>query len=292
MNHLLFPKGLTGSVLLMAMSTMLAGVAGAQGIPLEELGKAPPTVGAQGEPQILGVVASNGALPFTCDGDGCRADLSTFCLQQARENPGRGQSYVPVAGADIFLSGVDRAGRPVRMPAAPYVGFAADRGFTAVEATVSRETLAELGLSKLAIEIGATVSLLPAAAAADGDPQTAAEIAIATGSFRANAAAFFDREDESGDAIRLTNRMINALRAHSRSPADADGRVLDAALASAAGRTSGLEGMALTRRIYVTCREKVEMTHHFDNVRSCLEAAHDRLVANINIDFWRSLGSY
>ncbi|MGH6930342.1 MAG: hypothetical protein ACREEV_18635, partial [Dongiaceae bacterium] len=48
---------------------------------------------ASAAPQILGIVASNGALPLACDADGCRADLSTFCLQQPRANPQPGQRY-------------------------------------------------------------------------------------------------------------------------------------------------------------------------------------------------------
>jgi len=248
--------------------------------------------GAQAAPQVLGIVASNGPVPLACDDGGCRADLSSFCLQQPRQNPGRGQSYIPLEGADIALIGRDAAGGTVRLAAAPYLNFNTDRGFTAIEVTLPPDKLAVLGLSDLAIEIGEKVSLLPAAAAGDSDPQTVAEIALATGQYRDKGAEFFDHVGESGDAIRLANRMINALPAHDRGAGDSDGRVLEAAIATPAGQTADGKGVALARQMYASCQHKVDVTHHIATMRACLEGSHDRLVVNTNIDFWNSLGSY
>jgi hypothetical protein len=246
----------------------------------------------QAAPQVLGIVASNGPIPLTCDGDSCRADLSTFCLQQPRENPQPGQSYMPVDGADILLTGRNAAGEMVRLSAASYLGFATARGFTAIEVSLPAEKLAALGLTDPAIEIGERASLIPAAAAGDGNPQTAGEIAIATGAFRDKGAEFFDQAGASGDAIRLANRMINALPPHGRRAADSDGQVLEAALATPAGQAAVPGGITLARQMYSTCQEKVDVTHHVANMRACLEGTHDRLVVNTNIDFWNSLGSY
>lgn len=248
--------------------------------------------GAQAAPQVLGIVASNGPVPLACDDTGCHADLSSFCLQQPRQNPGRGQSYIPLEGADIALTGRDGAGETVRLPAAPYLSFNTDRGFTAIEVTLPPDKLAALGLRDLAVEIGEKVSLLPAAAADDSDPQTTAEIALATGKFREKGAEFFDRTGESGDAIRLANSMINALPAHGRSAGDSDGRILEAAIATPAGQTADGKGVALARQMYATCQHKVDVTHHIATMRACLEGTHDRLVVNTNIDFWNSLSSY
>ena len=152
--------------------------------------------GAQAAPQVLGIVASNGPIPLTCDAGGCRADLSTFCLQQPRDNPQPGQSYMPLEGADIVLTGRNAAGETVRLPAASYLGFTTDREFTAIEVSLPAERLAALGLTDPAIEIGEKASLIPAAAANDADPQTAGEIAIATGAYRDKGAEFFDRAGE------------------------------------------------------------------------------------------------
>ncbi len=247
--------------------------------------------GAQAAPQVLGIVASNGPIPLTCDAAGCRADLSTFCLQQPRDNPQPGQSYKPVDGADILLTGRNAAGEVVRLPAASYLGFTTDRGFTAIEISLPAERLAVLGLTDPAIEIGEKASLIPAATASDANPQTADEIAIATGAFRDKGAEFFDRTGASGDAIRLANRMINALP-RGRQAGDSDGHVLEAAIATPAGQTAAPGGVTLVRQMYSTCQEKVDVTHHVASMRACLEGTHDRLVVNTNIDFWNSLGSY
>ncbi len=246
---------------------------------------------AAAAPQVLGIVASNGPIPLTCDSAGCRADLSTFCLQQPRDNPQPGQSYMPMDGAAILLTGRNAAGETVRLPAAPFLAFNTDRGFTAIEVTLPAENLLSLGLTDPAIEIGEKASLIPAAALNDANPQTADEIAVATGSYREKGAEFFDRAGESGDAIRLANRMINALP-HGHHAEDSDGRVLEAAIATPAGQAAAPGGITLVRQMYSTCQEKVDVTHHVASMRSCLEGTHDRLVVNTNIDFWNSLGSY
>jgi hypothetical protein len=250
------------------------------------------TGSAQAAPQVLGIVASNGPVPLACDDSGCRVDLSSFCLQQPRQNPPPGQAYTPLEGADIMLAGRNAAGATVRVPAAPYLDFHTDRGFTAIEATLAPDKLAALGLHDLAIEIGDKVSLLPAEAAGDRDPQTKEEIALATGAVRSKGVEFFDVTGESGDAIRLANRMINALPAHGRSAADSDGRVLEAAIATGAGQAADHKGIEVVRGMYASCQNKVDVTHHIENMRGCLEGTHDRLVVNTNIDFWNSLGSY
>jgi hypothetical protein len=245
----------------------------------------------QAAPQVLGIVASNGPIPLTCDAGGCRADLSTFCLQQPRENPQPGQSYLPVEGADISLIGRNAAGETMRLPAAPFLDFNTERGFTAIEVTLPAEKLAALGLFDPAIEIGEKASLIPAASLDDANPQTAEEIAIATGTYRDKGAEFFDRAGESGDAIRLTNRMINALPRGYHAQ-DSDGRVLAAALATPAGQAATPEGLAQARNMYGICQQKVDVTHHVDSMRACLKGTHDRLVISTNIAFWNSLGSY
>jgi hypothetical protein len=247
---------------------------------------------AEAAPQVLGLVVSKGPIPMTCDSAGCRADLSSFCLQQPRDNPQPGQSYLPVDSADITLVGRSASGETVRLPAAPYLAFSTERGFTAIGASLSPDKLAALGLADVAIEVGEKVSLIPATAQNDRNPQTAQEIAIATGAYRDKGAEFFDQANESGDAIRIANRMVNALPVRGYDAADSDGRVLAAALSTDAGQAATPGGIAVARQMYSTCREKVDVTHHVDTMRACLQGTHDRLVVGTNIEFWNSLGSY
>jgi hypothetical protein len=149
-----------------------------------------------------------------------------------------------------------------------------------------------LGLTGLAVEVAKDASLIPVEAPGDRDAQSADEIALATGAHRRQGESFFDDSGESADAIRLTNLMVNQLPRSGRQATDTDGRVLTAALASDAGGAAVPAGLDLTRSIYATCQTKVDVTHHVDSMRSCLEGSHDRLVINTNVDFWKSLASY
>jgi hypothetical protein len=243
-------------------------------------------------PQILGIVASNGALPLTCDGQGCHADLSTFCLQQPRANPDLGQRYRLADANGVVLVGTRSNGEMVRLPAAPYVTFSSDRGFTSVEVVLPPERLATLGFVAVAVEVERQASLLPETSANDPSPQSQDEIALALGAYRAQGSQFFDDKGEAADAIRLTNRMINALPQHQRQPTDADGHLIDLALQSDAAALADPAGIRLARDYHQSCKVKVDVTHHVDSMLSCLQGTHDRLVANTNVDFWRSLNSY
>jgi len=247
---------------------------------------------AAAAPQILGIVASNGALPLTCDEQGCRADLSTFCLQQPRTNPDLGQRYQLADANSVTLVGTRSDGEILRLPAAPYVSFSSDRGFTSVEVVLPPDRLAALGLVAVAVEVERQASLLPVAEANDPSPQSQDEIALALGSYRAQGSKFFDDMGEAADGIRLTNRMLNALPRHQRHPTDTDGHLIDLALQSDAAALTDPAGIRLAREYHQSCKLKVDVTHHVDNMRSCLQGTHDRLVSNTNVDFWRSLNSY
>jgi len=245
---------------------------------------------AAAAPQVLGLVASAGVVPLVCDDAGCRAELSAFCLQQPRANPEPSQAYRPAAGAAITLVGTTATGETVRLPGAGYLDFVSERGFTAVAATLPRATLAELGLVAVAVEIGPDVSLLPETPATDLDPQTAEEVALATGAIRRAGAPFFDAPGESADAIRLTNAMINALPETGRARSDSDGSLWRRVAATPTVAPADPGGAALARSLHAACRDKVDVTHHVYSMRDCLEGSHDRLVVRTNIDFWASLG--
>ena len=247
---------------------------------------------AAAAPQILGIVASNGALPLTCDAQSCHADLSTFCLQQPRSNPGLGQRYRLADASSVALVGTKSDGEVVRLPAAPYVSFSSDRGFTSVEVVVPQDRLTALGLTAVAIDVQRQASLLPEAEANDPSPQSQDEIALALGSYRAQGSKFFDDKGAAADAIRLTNRMINALPPHRRQPTDTDGHLIDLVLQSDAAALADPAGIQLARGYHESCKTKVDVTHHVDSMLSCLQGTHDRLVANTNVDFWRSLNGY
>ena len=246
--------------------------------------------GAQAAPQVLGLVASLRPTPMQCTAAGCRADLSAFCLQQQRPDPGLGTVYHPAPNASITLIVTSKTGEVHRLDATRYLTFIDDRGFTSMTATLPPQALAGLDIAAVAVEVGKDVSLLPGEKLGDKNPQLADEIALATGANREKAEVYFDRSGRDADAIRLTNAMINNLAPHSRTATDTDGSVLSKTLAQYQGATVDRQGLDLAEDIHRQCVYKTDVTHHVDSMRDCLEGSHDVLVTHTNIDFWNSLG--
>jgi len=250
------------------------------------------SLSAAAAPQVLGIVASNGAVPLSCNEQGCRADLSTFCLQQPRANPEPGQRYELADSGALTLIGTTANGDTVRVPATDYLTFRSDRGFTSIEVALPAQVMAELGLVSIAVDVAPRASLVPVTSADDANPQTPEELDLALGTYRRQGSKFFDDAGEAGDAIRLTNLMINDLPKNRRQLSDTDGHLVDSAVQSPAARVAEPAGIDLARAYHDSCVDKVDVTHHVDSMRSCLQGTHDRLVGNTNVDFWRSLDGY
>ena len=245
---------------------------------------------AEASPQVLGLVASLRPTPMQCDAAGCRADLSSFCLQQPRPYPKLGTVYDPAPGTRLTLVVTGHDGQVRRLDGTRHLAFVDDRGFASVTARLTAADLANLDAASVAIEVGKDASLLPVAKAADPDPQSHEEIALATGASRKKAEIFFDRPGRDSDAIRLTNAMINYLPPDElgRNPADAD--VLAKTEADYQGAPVDPAGVRQAEDIHRNCVTKVAFQHQIDSMRSCLEGSHDILLSHTNIDFWNSLG--
>lgn len=245
---------------------------------------------AQAAPQVLGLVASIRPIPMTCDRSGCRADLSSFCLQQPRPHPALGTVYNSAPGTRLTLIVTDRNGEVRRLDGSPYLAFIDNRSFTSVTARLSASALASLDATSVAVEVGKDASLLPVAGATDPNPQTSEEIALATGASRQKAETFFDKPGRDSDAIRLTNAMINYLPPGElgMNPADAD--VLAKTEADYRGAPVDPAGVKQAEDIHSNCVAKVDVTHQISSMRDCLEGSHDVLVTHTNIDLWNSLG--
>jgi hypothetical protein len=245
---------------------------------------------AEASPQVLGLVASIRPTPMQCGPAGCRADLSSFCLEQPRSNPIDGMAYEAAPNTKLTLVVTGRDGQIRRLDGTRYLAFVDGRGFASVTARLTAADLASLGAAAVAIEVGKDASLLPVARAADPDPQSNQEIALATGTSRTKAETFFDRSGRDSDAIRLTNAMINYLPPGElgRNPADAD--VLAKTEAFYQGAPVDPAGVSEAEEIHSNCVAKVDVRHQIESMRSCLEGSHDILLTHTNIDFWNSLG--
>jgi hypothetical protein len=244
---------------------------------------------AHADPQVLGIVASLEPQPMTCDGNGCVVQLTAFCLEQERKNPLLGQAYVPVENADIRLIGLRADGSTLTLPAAPYLQFTTQRGFTSIEADLDPAVYESLGLVGASVFVGEKVSLLPKGDTEDGDPHAAEEIALATGPNRLTAEQFYDDHSANADALRLTNAMLNALPIGYRHQ-DSDGRAWDAPEVVSLESKVDPAGVVEAAKMHADCQVKVDVTHHVDSMRSCLEGEHDRLSLRQNIDLWSAIG--
>jgi hypothetical protein len=245
---------------------------------------------ADAAPQILGLQASLRPTLMQCTTAGCRADLSAFCLEQHRPDPGLGTVYHPAPNAPIALIVTAKSGTVSRLDGTKYLHFIDDRGFVSITATIPASALAGLAVASIAIEVGKDASLLPEEKPGDQNPQLADELALATGANRQKAEVYFDKSGKDADAIRLTNAMLNNLAPHSRNKTDTDGSVLRKTLAQYDGAAVDPAGLDLAEQIHKDCVTKTDVTHHVDSMRDCLEGSHDVLVTHTNIDFWESLG--
>lgn len=242
---------------------------------------------AQAAPQVLGLVASNGQpTPLNCDGADCVGHFSSFCLQEVRPGPSMGASYRVAEGGSVTLIARTADGQTLRLPAQDHVEIASRIGFTSVKITLPKATRSALGIVEAAVEVGPLVSLVPVEAANDASPQSAAEIALATGAMREAAGAAFEAPGPLTDAARLTSAVINRLPDRG----DVDAQSLWAqAVTPAMEAAATPEGLELAEHLYEGCQIALQSRTAL-SLRSCLELRHADMMAHRNHEFWEKLG--
>jgi hypothetical protein len=248
---------------------------------------------AAAAPQILGLVASNGLpTPLRCEGGSCTGSLASFCLQEARNAPITGSDYRLTPGTRLTLLAATADGRRFSLPANELLGIQSRLGFTTVKVSLPEAKLRAPGLDprqlvSLALEVGPGATLLPVAAADDPNPQTAEEIAHASGPLRRLAARTFDQPSEATDAARLIGLIVDRLPAAAQTPVALDG--LWRQVASAAAGRTGAAGLAAAERAVEACRRDV-MTPDSFALGVCLDMHEADLLATLNRRFWEQAG--
>jgi hypothetical protein len=250
-----------------------------------------PASGASAASQVLGLVASNGApTPLTCVGGQCSAQFSSFCLQQNRPAPSRGDDYAIAAGGSLTLVARNAAGQTLRFPAGDALQIQSLIGFTSVEISLPKAKLAELGATEVAVEVGPAVSLVPVETPGDPNPQTEDELSLATGPMRLAATPMFESPGTASDAARIATVLINALPSGQES-ADARNGLWVAMLDNPAlvGATAG--GRETAEHMYEACKISVESLSAY-SMRNCLQLRHADLLAETNHKFWKDSVGY
>ena len=103
-------------------------------------------------PQILALVASKGdATPMTCVDGKCRAELTSFCLQQSRPTPAAGTVYRAIRPSDLTLIVKRADGTTRHVPAGDLLMLTAAHSNTRVYASLDTTQVARLGAVKLSV---------------------------------------------------------------------------------------------------------------------------------------------
>lgn len=240
--------------------------------------------GADAAPQVLALFSTDRPVALACDGDICRAELPTLCLQPGRRAPSPGRGYRLADGQSLSIVGRGAGGKTVTVALGRNIAIAAARTHVAVTVTVPRAVLDRYGLERAGIAVGDNVSAIPLAAADDSRPLTAGEIARASGESRRLATAIVDRDPDRMPAVRLMTRIANAV------PAGAD----DAAWAAMVGEAErgGVSDAAIgfARFNYELCKFKTA-NRIVTSFRQCLRGLSDDSMEFLNGDLEPALGS-
>ncbi|MDP6068974.1 MAG: hypothetical protein QGG75_17235 [Alphaproteobacteria bacterium] len=135
---------------------------------------------AAAAPQILALVAANEAVPLSCQAGECSAEFTAICLQEWRSSPVAGQRYLAQGGEGIRVTARLRQGDTMELPAEA-LSITAARGHSAVKMSLTGAYLHDRGIADVAVIVGANVSLVPEPVPGDKQPQSAQDIAVATG---------------------------------------------------------------------------------------------------------------
>ena len=241
-------------------------------------------------PQTLALVASNAPIELVCKGEGCTAELSSYCLQSDRIAPKSGMAYWPTEGSSITVQATTRDGRSLTLAARDALRFHALRSHTAVHVALAPGLRERLDLASVQVVLAEDVTLVPEAEPGDDNPISASELAMVENSLRPAGAAIVDRNGDGTQAARVANRMINILPVNRVDLAAAE-RSWRQIIADA--RQGGLSPMAsrMAQNAYELCRFFAERYRSSDALRKCMQGQHDSLMQRLNTDYWKAVNT-
>jgi hypothetical protein len=236
---------------------------------------------AEAAPQILGIVASNGLpTPLHCAEGRCSAYVPSFCLQEARYAPDMGSEY-RLARGELTLIARRANGETLRLTGDGLLTIQARFGFTTLQVSLPAARLAALGATSAELEVGAGTSVIPKAYAGDPQPQSADEVALATGPLRQVASHTFDRPGGPADTARLVELVINRMAEPTASLTSVWSQVAREARGSGIA-TPGIEAAGA---VVAECQGSA---HGADSLVGglCLEMRQTELMTDLTRSFW------
>ncbi|MDA1098658.1 MAG: hypothetical protein O2967_06690 [Proteobacteria bacterium] len=245
-------------------------------------------VDARAAPQVLALLSTQGEVQLACNGGQCAATFSSYCLQNERVSPPGGTAYELAGADDIRVTGFEPQGRQIRLDALQVLTITALRSQVAVRISIAESRLAELGLSRVSVEVGENVTLVPISQAGDGNPLSDAEIILAKETLRLAGSRIVDADRVRTATVRWLSRLVNALPEDRGGEAMVrDGLVQAAVSGSAMGRLSRA-ARNLAHGALASCGLDVQL-RIYPSLRGCLESAHDAHLWNLNADYWQAI---
>jgi hypothetical protein len=240
----------------------------------------------QAAPQLLGVVAKTAPLKLHCDGEVCRTQISTICLQAHRDTPKRHQAYEAhnPGSFTVLAKNTDNEVVPVALPPSSFMSI---RGYSAVEVAVDVSSLDGSGMVPMSLTVAHDGLLVPVAVANDPDPINTDEIIHAVASLKPAADEVFKQHGPEYEAVRLVNRLLNETPMKGRmAKADRD-QLWDDTFGESARESVGA-GAHRAADVVGYCQYRTKQGRFF-SVRRCLEQRLDGMLMNINTEYWKAV---
>jgi hypothetical protein len=237
-------------------------------------------------PQIMAVASTDLDVPMTCEGGECSVELSSICLQEHRSSPYPGTAYYVHGDNNFQLTGVTDTGQEIKLSSVD-IKVEASRGHNAVKVAFREADLQKYGPMSVKISVPKEMSIVPMPIANDVNPQTDADIELATGSLRRVASSIIDDNTQKRDAAELLNQTINRL--------PWNGRATDEErLAAEAAYRGILTTAPFSQRAKDSANAVMEecATRTYAGsltLRQCLGSWHDRLIGKLNTKYWNQL---
>ncbi len=244
------------------------------------------TGSAAAAPQVLALVATDAPVQLSCAGDSCAAHFTSFCLQAERPAPVGGHPYSLASAETVEIVGTTADGAQVTLDPA-LATFKAGRNHVSVVLSLPREAIEARGLVNVAVRVDDDAALLPVPVAGDPNPQSEAELALATTVLRDIGRKMVDEDRVRMAAARETIRLVNALPA-GRMPTTVARAEVDRVLTPdrIAALPAAARPFVTDARDYCTLISRNNQT---TSLRQCLTAEHDTMMFYMNQDYWDAL---
>ncbi|PHQ72257.1 MAG: hypothetical protein COB93_01025 [Sneathiella sp.] len=237
-------------------------------------------------PQIMAIASTDLAVPITCEGGLCSVELSAICLQEHRASPTVGTAYYVHGDNRFELIGTTNGGQKITLSHLD-IKIESVRGHNAIKVGFREVALKKYGPMSLQISVPKNISVVPLPIANDVNPQTDADIEIATGPYRQLARTMIDEDTQKRNAAELLNQTINRLPWRGRATDDERASVKAAydGITANSGFSSPAKDNA--NAVIEECYNRTRAGRL--TFRQCLGSWHDRLIGKLNTKYWKQL---